>query len=104
MKLGKIQFLKNITARGSFFVVGKTDFPASGNYFFHSIFPTPASFSRQVEKYFSTKSFIPAGRNGFSGQWKAFSFARSFSSKWKPVSKTNESQFLKKGHILTNEN
>ena len=34
MKLGEIQFLKNITARGSLFMVGGMDFPASGKHFF----------------------------------------------------------------------
>ena len=67
MILVKIQFLKNIPARGSLFVVGETGFPASGNHFFSSIFQRLLSvFSRLVEKYFSTKSFIPAGRKRFS--------------------------------------
>ena len=72
---------------------------------FFSIFQGRLSvFYRLVEKYFSTKSFIPAGGNGFSGQWKPFSFAQSFSSEWKPSLKINGSQFLKKNNISANEN
>ena len=59
---------KNIPARGSLFMVEETDFPASGNHFFFLYFSeTLISFFRLVEKYFSTKSFIPAGGSGFSG-------------------------------------
>ena len=36
IKIRQIQFLKNISARGSLFVVGETDFPASGNHLFSS--------------------------------------------------------------------
>ena len=51
LKLGEIQFLKNITTRRSLFVVGKTDFPASRNHFFSSIFQRLRSvFYRLVEK------------------------------------------------------
>ena len=72
-------------------MVGKTDFPANEKHFSLSIFQRlPPVFFRLVEKYFSTKSFIPAGGNGFS-------LVETFT-------KINESQFLKKVHILTNEN
>ena len=67
LKSGKIQFLKNIPARGSLFMVEETDFRASGNHFFSPFFRLLSVFLNLVEKYFSTKSFIPAGGNGFSG-------------------------------------
>ena len=66
LKLGKIQFLKNISARGSLFMVGETDFPASEKHFFLHFQIILSVFFRLVEEYFSTKSFIPAGGNGFS--------------------------------------
>ena len=47
-------------------------------------------FFCQVEKYFSTKSFISAGGIEFTVQWEAFSFAQSFSPKWKPSLKSME--------------
>ena len=71
-------------------MVGETDFPASGNHFFLSILSV--SF-RLVEKYFSTKSFIPAGGNGFSDYWKTFLFGQSSSTKWKPSVKLVETNF-----------
>ena len=49
------------------------------------------------------KFFILGGGNGFSGYWKPFWFAQSFSSV-ENVTEINGSQFLKKDHILTNEN
>ena len=49
------------------------------------------------------ESFIAANGNRFSGWQKPFSFTQSYSSV-KTVSKINGSQFLKKDHILTNEN
>ena len=86
-------------------MVGETDFPASGNHFFFSIFQRHLSvFYRLVEKYFSTKSFTPAGGNGLSGQWEPFPFAQRFSSELKPSLKINGSQFLKKNNISANEN
>ena len=94
MKLDEIQFLKSTAAREGLFVVGERDFPASRNHLFLSVFQRLLSvFLRIVEKYFSTKSFIPAGGNGFSGYWKTFSFAQSFSSKWKPLAKSMEANF-----------
>ena len=75
-------------------MAGETDFPASGNYFFLSIFQRLLPFFfLLVEKYFSTKSFIPAGGNGFSGKWKPFSFVESFSSNWKQSLKLTEANF-----------
>ena len=56
---------KNIPVRGNLFAVRETDFSAIG---FYSIFQRLLSvFFRLVEKYFSTKSFIPAGGNRYSG-------------------------------------
>ena len=56
---------KNIPVRRNLFVVRETDFSAIG---FFSIFQRLLSvFFRLVEKYFSTKSFIPAGGNRYSG-------------------------------------
>ena len=56
-------------------MVGEAGFPASENHFFFLHFLTLLSvFLRLVEKYFSTKSFIPAGGNRFSGYWKQFLF------------------------------
>ena len=92
-KLDEIQFLENTSVRGSLFVVGKTNFQASGNHFFLHFVETPVSFFRLEEKYFSKKFFILAGGNGFAVQWKPFSFAQSFSSKWKPSSKLTEGNF-----------
>ena len=67
MKLEEIQILKNIPTKGSLFVVGETDFRAGGNQFLFFNFQRLLKvFFRLLEKYFSTKSFIPAGGNGFS--------------------------------------
>ena len=67
MKLGKIQILKNITARESIFMVGETDFRLVKSSLF-SIFQRLLSvFFRPVEKHFSAKSSIPAVGNGFFG-------------------------------------
>ena len=45
MKLGDIQFLKNNTAGGSLlFMIGETEFPASGKHFFSHFSETLASF------------------------------------------------------------
>ena len=85
-------------------MVGKRIFRLVETISFSQFFPLVSVFSRLVEKYFSTKSFIPAAGNGFPGQWKTFSFTQSFSGKWKPVSEINKSQFLRKDHILINEN
>ena len=84
-------------------MVGKIDFPASGKHFSSPFFRDSCQFFCLAEKYFSTKSFIPGGGNGFSGYWKPFWFAQSFSSV-ENVTEINGSQFLKKDHILTNEN
>ena len=85
-------------------MVGKRIFRLVETISFSQFFPLVSVFSRLVEKYFSTKSFIPAAGNGFPDQWKTFSFAQSFSGKWKPVNKINESQFSRKDHILLSEN
>ena len=44
---------------------------------------TPAGFFPVQWKSVSTKSFIRASGNGFSGQWKPFPFVQSLSSQWK---------------------
>ena len=81
MKLGEIQFLKNIPVRESLFMVGKTDFPASEKHFFFLHFSeTPVSFFPSVKKaFFNEKQpgssfsgnvffniFQPASASGFS--------------------------------------
>ena len=48
-------------------MAGETDFSTSGDHFFLHFSETPVSFFRLVEKYFSTKSFIPGGGNGLFG-------------------------------------
>ena len=55
--LGGIQF--------SIFLLGETDFPASENHFFSIFRHSNQWFFHLVEKYFWTKSFIPACGNGF---------------------------------------
>ena len=59
--------MKSITARASLFVVEETDFSTGGNYFFSSFQRLLSAFLSLVEKYFSTKSFILAGEESFSG-------------------------------------
>ena len=44
LKLGEIQFLKNTTARGSLFMLGETDFPASGKHFLSPFFRDSCQF------------------------------------------------------------
>ena len=81
----------------SLFVVGKQIFQLVETIFFGPFFRDSCQFFfRLVEKYLSTKSFIPAGGSGFPGQWKLFSFSQSFSSKWKLSLKLREASFLKK--------
>ena len=81
----------------------KSIFRLGENIFLLHFSETPVSFFCLVEKYFSTKFFIPGGGNGFSAYWKPFWFPQSFSSV-ENVTEINGSQFLKKDHILTNEN
>ena len=64
IELGKIQFFKNIPARGSLFMVGETDFPVNENHFFLHFSETLVSFFRLVEKYFWRKSSFSASGNG----------------------------------------
>ena len=96
LKLGEIQFLKNIPARGSLFVVVEMGFSASGTHFCSPFLRLLSVFFRLVEKYFYTKFFIPADGNRFSGQWKPFSFAQSFFSRWKQLLKLMEANFQRK--------
>ena len=89
--------LKNITARGSLLVVEETDFPASGNYFFLSIFGDSCQFYPSSTKVFFNQIL-------HSGWWKlifwlvenVFAYSEFF-LQVKTVSKINK-------HILTNEN
>ena len=81
-------------------MVEETDFPARGNHFFVHFSGTPVSFLRLVEKYFSTKSFIPAD---FLASGNRFHLLKVFFSV-ETVTKNNGSQYLKKDHILTIEN
>ena len=55
-------------------MVGEIGFPASENHFFLHFLTLLSVFFRQIEKYFSTKSFIPAAGNKFSGYLKQFLF------------------------------
>ena len=66
-------------------------------------------FFRLVETSFSMKSFIEtesvnqlASGNEFSGQWKLISFVQRFLVLVETVTEVIESQFLRKGRILTN--
>ena len=99
-----IQYLKNISAREILFLVEEMDFPASGNHFFRFFRDSCQFLFRLVEKYFSTKSFIPVSGNRFFGLWNPFSFVQSFSLDVETVTEISRSQFLKKDHILTNKN
>ena len=47
---------------------------------------------------------MSASGNGFSGQWKPFSFVQSFFLLVETVTEISRNQFLKKGHVLINEN
>ena len=67
MKLGEIQFLKNITARGSLFMVGETDFPASGKNSILHFSESPDSFVPSNRKVFFNEIF-------HSGWWKWMSW------------------------------
>ena len=86
LKLGEIQFLKNILARGSLFMVGETDFPASGNHFSLHFKEAPLSFSPSGRKVFFIEIL-------HSSCWKPLSFTQSFSSNWKPSLKLMEANF-----------
>ena len=99
-----IQYLKNISAREILFLEEEMDFPASGNHFFPFLRDSCQFLFRLVEKYFSTKSFIPVSGNRFFGLWNPFSFVQSFSLDVETVTEISRSQFLKKDHILTNKN
>ena len=103
IEIRRNSIFKKHNCQRSLFVVGETDFPAGGNHFFLSFTEHLVSFFCLLEKYFSKLSFVPAGGNGFSDQRKPFLFAQSFSSV-ETVTKINASLFLKKYHILTNEN
>ena len=47
---------------------------------------------------------MSASGNGFSGQWKPFSFVQNFFLSVETGTEISRNQFLKKGHILINEN
>ena len=69
---------------GSLLAVEETDFPARGNHFFFSIFQRLLSpFFRLVEKYFSMKSFIPAGETDFLASGNRFCLLSVFPFWWK---------------------
>ena len=84
---------------------GETHFPASRDHLFPTFFRDSCQFfPRLVWKYFSTKSFIPASGNRFSGRWKPFWFAQSFFLLVETITEISGSQFLKEYHIITNKN
>ena len=105
MKLGEIQFFENITARESLFMLGETDFPAIGQHFFFLHFSeTAVSFYPSSRKVFFNEIF-------HSGWWKRIFWlvetvfvCSEFSLYVETVTKINGRQYLKKNHILTNEN
>ena len=82
------------------------DFPTIGKHFFlHFSETLPVIvFLPSSGKVFFNRSFIPACGNGFSGWWKPFYFVERFFLMVETITKTNRTQFLKEGHILTNEN
>ena len=107
LKLSGIQFFKKIPARGRLFLQEDNWFSCWWKPFclhFSESLTNASFFFRQAEKYFSTKSFISASENGFSGQWKLFFFVQRFFLRVETVTETRGSQLQKKEHILTNVN
>ena len=92
MKLGEIQFSKNIPARGSLFLLEETIFQLVETIFFLHASETPASdFFSSSRKVFFSK--ITHSRNNF---FLEFFFLVETVTEIKPI--------LKSDHILTNEN
>ena len=68
IKIRRNSVFKKYSCKGKLIMVGETDFGLVETIFLLHFSETPVSFFfRQIEKYFSTKSFIPAGGNRFSG-------------------------------------
>ena len=98
MKLGKIQFFKTNPATGSLFLLGETDFLASGNHyfrFFKRLFKVEAVFVYSGNVFFNI--LHPVCANGFSALRKQYLFlVRAIFQLVEPIIRVTRKQCSKK--------
>ena len=86
-------------------MVGKTGFPASGNHFFSlCLSETPVSFFPSSRKVFFNEMLHPRWWKRIFWLVETVFVCSEFFLEVETITKVNGRQFLKKDHILTNEN